>query len=60
MKSVKNSNNHFFAYNNKDFLTLTSIYTQHLLRLKSLKKLSTISKILKAKLIQSATSHRKK
>ena len=27
------------AYNNKDFLTLTSIYIQHLLRLKSLKKI---------------------
>ena len=27
------------SYNNKDFLTLTSIYIQHLLRLKSLKKI---------------------
>ena len=37
------------ADNNKDFLTLTSIYVQHLLRLKSLKKqLSTVSTILKA------------
>ena len=26
------------AYNNKEFLTLTNIYIQHLLRLKSLKK----------------------
>ena len=27
------------AYNNNDFLTLTSIYIRHLLRLKSLKKI---------------------
>ena len=37
------------ADNNKDFLTLTSTYIQHLLRLKSwTKQLSTVSKILKA------------
>ena len=45
------------AYNNKDFLTLTSIYIQHLLRLKSLKNnYQQYITILKAWLIQSATS----